>query len=192
LKREGEVTRIVYTLVILLGIMFWTSAAPDAETHQPQSPLPKPSMKHRIFCEKSYTNFAWGYQHRGVYVDPQGNLYSYASAAGDKPWSPETGSPTEQELERKYSRGRKLIRKIDPQELLEKYRLVEPATKGQFSKRVQEGADRGEIVSQCYSFDAATGRYKEVEFKVEGDWSYENVAPSAKALAQWLESLKAE
>ncbi len=153
---------------------------------------PAAANEQKIFCEKSYTNFAWGYQHGGMYVDPRGNLYSYASAAGDKPWSSETDLPTEQELERKYSRGRKLIRKIDPRELREKFRLVEPAKKGQFSKRVQQGADRGESVSRCYLFDAATGRYKEVELKVEGDWSYENLAPSGRELARWLESLKAE
>jgi hypothetical protein len=184
--------RVAYPLVILcLGVSFCTSGAADSQTDESQRSLPEPSNTPKIFCERSYTNFAWGYQHRGVYVDPQGNVYSYAYAAGDKPWSPRTDSPAEQELEEKYSHGRKFVKKIAPQELVNKYRLVELASTGQYSKRVQQGADRGAYVSRCYVFDTATDRYKEVELKVEGDWSYENLAPSAKQLTTWLESLNA-
>ncbi len=146
----------------------------------------------RIFCERSYTNFAWGFQHRGIYVDSEGDVFRYEYQRDDRVWSPkQPDSPTEQELEDKYNHGRKAIGKVGPQELHEKYRLVEPASRGRLSKHVQRGADQGESVSRCYLLDAAAGRYKEVELKVAGDWSYENPAPSAKELTKWLESLEA-
>ena len=108
--------------------------------------LPAPSQQPgetKVYFENSYTNFAEGYQHSGIYVDPQGNVYSYGYQSADTPWSPkQTDSPSEQEIEEKYSQGRKLIRKIVAQELLEKQGLVQPASTGQFSKRVQQGADR--------------------------------------------------
>lgn len=169
---------VVYVLLILcLTLCDCAHAAPDS-TAEP-----------RIFCDTSHINSAWGYQQRGVYVDPEGNVYSYG---GDKVWSPkQPESPTEQELEEQYSQGRKPIGKVDAQELHEKYRLVEPASRGQLSKPIQHGADQGESVSRCYMFDAAAGRYREVELKVTGDVSYENLAPSARELTKWLESIAA-
>jgi hypothetical protein len=31
----------------------------------------------RFVCERSYTNFAWGYQHAGIYVDRAGGVYRF-------------------------------------------------------------------------------------------------------------------
>jgi hypothetical protein len=182
LKRKNESPFVaLFAFVLLFG-----AACAYGQKQKPQV------SEQRIYCEISYTNFAWGYQHRGLYVDPQGQLYSYQYKRGDKPWSPRSAdSATEQELEEKYSHGRTLIRKIDLQELQEKYKLVEPASKGKMSKRLQRGADQGSSVTRCYLFEAAGERYKEVELKVAGDWSYENLAPSAKKLAMWLASLQA-
>lgn len=167
----------IFLILILLG--FGSSAA----TQNTQ----------KIYCERSSTNFAWGYQHHGVYVDPEGNLYSYTYQRSDKPWSPkQDDAPTAQELEDKYSHGKKLIRKIEPQEWQAKLKLLVAASNGQMSKRKQSGADMGSNVCRCYVPDATNQRYKPIELRVQGDWSYENLAPSAKALADWLESLPAK
>jgi len=160
--------------------------------NQSQPSLSGQIMKQKFLFERSYTNFAWGYQHAGIYLDNQGNVYSYAYQMGEKPWSPQQAdSFTEPELEERYSHGRKLVRTIDSKELLEKYRLIGQASKGQYSKRLQRGADQGAYVSSCYVYDEATGRYKEIELRVKGDWNYENLSPAARELAEWLESLKA-
>jgi hypothetical protein len=163
------------------GMLMNTSIQKDAQTLNTQ----------KVYCERSYTNFAWGYQHNGIYIDPQGNLYSYKYHRTDKPWSPKQAeSPTEPELEDKYSHGRQLIRTIEPQEWQAKRKLLVAASNGQMSARKQRGADMGANVCRCYVFDEASSHYKEVELRVRGDWSYENLAPSAKELADWLESLQ--
>lgn len=170
----------IFLLLILLS--------PGISTPRRQ-PTPTPQ---KVYCERSYTNFAWGYQHKGIYLDPQGNLYSYSYQPKDKPWSPkQDDAPTATELEDKYSHGRKLIRKLDSQEWQAKIRLLTAASNGQMSKRKQSGADMGSNVCRCYVVDAAGQKFKQVELRVQGDWSYENLAPSAKMLADWLESLSA-
>jgi hypothetical protein len=154
--------------------------------------LPRQPTKQKFLFERSYTNFAWGYQHAGVYIDNQGYVYSYAYQIGEKPWSPQQAdSFTELELEERYSHARKLVRTVDSKELLEKYKLIGQASKGQYSKRLQKGADQGAFVSSCYVYDEATGRYKEIELRVKGDWNYENLSPAARELADWLETLNA-
>lgn len=154
------------------------------------SSRPEPSAP-QIFCERSFTNFAWGYVHQGIYVDHAGQLYSYEYQRGDRPWSPkQDDAPTRQELEEKYNHGRKLIRQLDAQEVQEKFSLVVPASKGQLSKRVQRGADQGATVCRCYLPAANADHYRVVELRVTGDWSYENLAPEAKRLIRWLESLR--
>lgn len=175
-----------YLALILIFVFF--DYCGSAVMNTPKSNAPQPLNK--AYCERSYTNFAWGYQHNGIYVDAEGNLYSYSYQRTDKPWDPKQAeAPTAQELEDKYNHNRKLIRKIEPQEWQAKLKLLAEASKGHLSKRKQSGADMGSNVCQCYVLDEANNRYKQVELRVQGDWSYENLAPSAKALANWLEAL---
>ena len=100
-----------------------------------------------------------------------------------------TQSPTEQELEAKYSHGRKLLRTVDAKELAAMIPLIAQAKKGPYSRHEPTGADRGGFGSTCYWYDAATRRYREVEIEEEGDFTYKNLSPAAAALARWLVSL---
>lgn len=175
--KTGEMSMRYFSLFVLLLSVSFSAPAQKAATQPP-----------KIYCERSYTNFAWGYQHHGIYVDPQGNLYSYSYQPKDKPWSPkQEAAPTAAELEEKYSHGRKLVRQLAPQEWQDKRKLVAAASKGKLSERKQSGADMGSNVCRCYMAEGAG--FKQVELRVQGDWSYENLAPSAKVLATWLEAL---
>ena len=182
-----------YLSMILILVSVFFDYSSNAVINTPRQNTSPTLNTQKAYCERSYTNFAWGYQHNGIYVDAEGNLYSYSYQRSDKPWSPKQGdTPTAEELEDKYSHGRKLIRKIEPQELQAKLKLLAAARNGQLSKRKQSGADMGSNVCRCYVFDETANRYKDVFLRVQGDWSYENLAPSAKTLADWLESLQAK
>lgn len=181
---------VALTFVLLcFGYSYGFNQAPSLPQNQSEPSLSLQLRKQKFLFESSYTNHAWGYQHDGIYIDNQGNVYRYAYQKGDKPWLPQSNSFTEQELEEKYSHGRKLVKTIDSKELLEKYRLIGQASKERYSKRLGGGADQGAIVSSCYVYDEATGSYKAIELGVEGDWTYENLSPVARELAEWLESL---
>lgn len=143
----------------------------------------------RFLCERSYTNFAWGYQHNGIFVDREGHVYRFdipRTRLKDQPTGP---AYTEAELETKYGPSPTVIRTVPREELLEMIRLIPSAARGTYSARTSAGADRGALVSACYVFDADTGLYREVELDVKGDWEYRNLSPEAQKLAAWLESL---
>ncbi|MFN7929799.1 MAG: hypothetical protein U0Y68_18010 [Blastocatellia bacterium] len=180
----------IASLLLCLSFLLNFCGNPAANTPNKQQTTTMNTQK--IYCEQSYTNFAWGYQHHGIYVDSEGNLYSYSYQPKDKPWSPkQDAAPTAAELEEKYSHGRQFIRKLDAQEWEAKRKLFAAAHDGKLSDRKQSGADMGANICRCYVSDEAGQQYKEVTLRVQGDWSYENLAPSAKTLADWLESLRA-
>jgi hypothetical protein len=146
-------------------------------------------ISQRFVCERSYTNFAWGYQHSGIFVDREGRVYRFSDRTDVLRRPPQRPDLTEAEMDQNYGAERQLVRTVSSDELLAMYRLIPAAAKGHHSKRVSAGADRGASVSACYVFDAAEKRYRKVELAVAGDWEYRNLAPEAQELAVWLASL---
>jgi hypothetical protein len=151
---------------------------------QSVTPIPQ-----RFVCERSYSNFAWGYQHSGIYVDREGVVYQFNVRVTRYPKLAQGPGWTESELDNKYGPDRKPLRTVPASELRAMYDLIPAAANGQLSKKVQAGADMGATVSACYLFDPVSQRYREVELEVAGDWKYRNVAPEATKLAAWLASL---
>lgn len=148
------------------------------------------AIKQKFLFEKRYVNFAWSYQYAGIYIDGNGGIYSYAYRQGDKPHiSPSGNLYTEQELEDKYNHNKKRIGEIKLEILAEKFKLIESASKGGYSEPISRGADQGTNSVVCYTYDAATGRYREVTLITKGDMNYENLSESARVLTKWLESL---
>jgi hypothetical protein len=171
--------------VILAGFALWPAGPPAAQTASSQK-----AEGMQVYFEVSYTNYAWGYMHNGIFIDPQGDVYEFMYKRGDKPWRPkESRSVSPQELEDKYSHNRKLIRKIPAEELLVRHALVPAAAKGTTSKAVNTGYDAGARTFGFYLFDPAAGRYKKTVLDTQGDFSSENLAPEARELLKWLKSV---
>jgi hypothetical protein len=169
----------------------WNSATRPANDR----PIAPPSVAHseivqRFVCERSYTNFARGYQHSGFYVDREGGVYRFSVEAETLAPSLPPPDPTEAGIEATYGSGIVLVGRVAADELLAMFRLIPAAARAGYSKRVSAGADRGALVSACYLFDAAQKRYRAVELDVKGDWEYRNLAPEAETLAKWLMSLE--
>ena len=172
--------------VVLAGVAVLRGAPPDRYASATQGEGPR---VQRFLCERSYTNFAWGYQHNGIFVDREGHVYRFdvpRTRLKDQPTGP---AYTEAELETKYGPSPTLLRTVPREDLLEMIRLIPSAARGTYSARTSAGADRGALVSACYVFDPDTGLYRDVELDVKGDWEYRNLSPEAQKLATWLESL---
>jgi hypothetical protein len=146
-------------------------------------------VPQRFVCERSHTNFAWGYRHAGVFVDGTGAIYSFSTVKHHARDPKTPAGLTEGDMEAKYGPA-KLVGTVPAERLLAMYRLIPAAAKGRQSRRTSFAFDFGSLVSSCYVFDAAAGRYQEVELDVKGDWAYHNLAPEAKTLASWLVSLE--
>lgn len=146
-------------------------------------------MQQAFFCERSYTNHAWGYQHRGIYVDRIGGVYRYEHGRGDQPLlRVPADSLTEQALLARYTPGRVSAGTVARAEVAERYREVLAAREGALTERARRMADAGVTVRRCWLPDAG-GVYREVFLRQTGDWERENRSPAAARLTRWLDSL---
>jgi hypothetical protein len=167
----------------------WDPPAPPPPNASAGTTTAPNEIVQRFVCERSYTNFAWGYQHSGIYVDREGGVYRFPAEQRVRLRPPQQANLTEAEMEAKFGESVALIGRVPADELLAMFRLIPAAAKGGYSERVSASRDRGAFVSACYVFDAAGKRHREVELDVKGDWEYRNLAPEAETLTKWLAAL---
>jgi hypothetical protein len=141
-----------------------------------------------ILFEVEHVNFAWGLAWRGIYVDRSGNVFSYDHS--HEPWSLTAQETfTEDELLGKYSFNRELVATLDSTVVLERATLITHASLGSLSELEYPCADAGGTRYTAFTYDEATGLYREVLLRVEGDLYRENESRSARLLYQWLEEV---
>lgn len=151
--------------------------------------VPPPSAPPPFFCERSYTNFAWSYQHRGVYVDGDGGVFAFRHGRGDHGLlEVHADSLTREALLARFAPGRVRVGEVAAEEMAARYAQVLQAREGRLSVRRHRGADMGATVRRCFVPDAG-GVYREVFLRETGDWERENTAPAAVGVARWLDSL---
>jgi hypothetical protein len=142
-----------------------------------------------LFCERSHTNHARSYQHRGIYVDAAGSIFRFRHARGDQHLlRVPADSVTEQALLARFAPGRRQIGTVTPAEMEQRHAQAVEARDGAFSERRRRGADMGATVRRCWLPDAA-GVYRDVLLRQTGDWELENRSPAATELSRWLDSL---
>jgi hypothetical protein len=171
--------RTVAIVLLLCGCQSARAGTP-AET-QPGAPP--------FYCERSHTNHARAYQHRGIYVDSAGAVFSFQHGRGDQALlRVHADSLTEEKLLARYAPGRTPAGTVPAAEMAERYAQVLQAREGALSERKRRGADMGATVRRCYLPDAA-GVYREVFLSQMGDWERHNTSPAAVQLSRWLDSI---
>jgi hypothetical protein len=182
---------VVSTMAVILVPLILSARGAAPAGHEPVAQsreAPADQIVQRYVCERSYTNFAMGYRHSGIYVDRDGRVTRFSVETRLLPTLP-PWPLTQTALEATYGSELVPLRTVARPELLAMFRLIPAAAKGRYSPRVSGGADLGSLSSVCYMVDAGDGRYREVELDVTGDWSYRNLAPEAQTLAKWLAAL---
>ncbi len=178
IMREFERPSVLaFTVFVLISTAVIGPAAGEGEV-----------IEQKVLYNISYVNFAWGYSHNGIYIDNEGNVFEYKFTDGDAGWiNTRDETYTEEEILANFTRPsiRSRIDKIDRATLLEKYKLIKPASEGEIV-RTSGGADMGSFSYTAYLFNSQTKQYKAVILDSFGDWKVENRSPSAKALHQWL------
>lgn len=173
-------SRLGAAALALLGGCPSAQAADGAESASAVPPF---------YCERAYTNHAWGYQHRGVYVDRDGGVFSFRHEGNDQVLlRVPADSLTEQALLARYAPGRAPAGRVDAAEMAERYAQVLQARAGTLSPRQHRRADAGATLRRCFLPDEA-GIYRPVVLRQTGDWEFENTAPAARELSRWLDSL---
>ena len=190
---RGKFFTVTLVALLIFSSLAMLSISVSGQNNGKAQDKPKRSGARQIICERTYINFAFGRVHRGLYVDREGNVYSYAYQRRDQPWrSGKDGTYTAEELLEKYNHNKKLIAKVNLKEIAAKRELILKASTGAYSERIRRGADQGTYASTCYLYDAATGKHKGITLKKSGDENYENLSEEAKTLSAWLDSLAPE
>lgn len=173
--------RIAAALAAIAGCTSARAAAvADAET---------PAATQSIYCERSHTNHAWSYQHRGIYVDAAGSIFRFEHARGDQHLlRVPADSVTEQALLARFAAGRRQIGTVAAAEMARRRAQAMEARQGTLTERRRRGADMGATVRRCW-LPGAEGVYREVLMRQTGDWEFENRSPAARELSAWLDSL---
>lgn len=124
LRPGNRSTRLRVAAQVLLGGCPSARAgtAPASETSSAAQPF---------FCERSYTNHAWSYQHRGVYVDAAGEVFSFRHGRDDQPLlRVPADSLTERALLARYAPGRARVGGVPVAEMAERRAQVPRAPRG--------------------------------------------------------------
>jgi photosystem II stability/assembly factor-like uncharacterized protein len=154
----------------------------------------------RAYCEASIKSSGMGYsQLNGIYLNPDGNLYSYAYQSGDKinPLGGLMGSAppiTDQQLEDFYSSRRKHIRQINPEEWQAKLKLLSEINQEPMPGNNASVDSPGDLVCRCYVYNNEGDKnWQEVKLRqYAGVMSADNKSPGAIELADWLSALRTE
>ena len=141
----------------------------------------------RIYFEREYVNFAWGYVHFGWFIDSSGQVISYDIAkSGDRWVANPSGYYTEEQLWIKIHHM-DTLRSSVPADTLQFLRgLAQNAVAGTSSDTICAGADMGAHSYSCYVFQADSSKFRRIVLRVEGDCSYHNTSQSAITLATWM------
>jgi hypothetical protein len=144
----------------------------------------------KYLFEVSYINHAWGYVDQGIYIDRDGNVYSYdLSNRNPRFQYPEDGAYSQASLDDKYSSNLLFIRTVDRGTLLQMSNLIGPASQGQLTDPENTACDAGGTAYTAFLFDEVTREYTGVLLYQSGDWTVENTAPEAATLRDWLMQL---
>ena len=173
--------KLLFPLSIFLFHFLSCSDSTDSSTNN--------SSKQKFLFEVDYVNFAWGFTYHGTYIDELGYVYKNDLKDTKDTFLIESDYFTSEYLERKYRHNKQFIKKILLSELNEKAKLIEKASKGNYSDTVSKGEDMGSIEYKGYLYDTHNKKYRPVVLRVEGDYYYENLSIEAKILADWLESV---
>jgi len=137
--------------------------------------------------EVEYVNHAWGLAWRGLVIDRNGNINAYDH--GHEIWQPpNSDSYTESELDSKYEHGSRQIGQVDEATIKQQFSRI-ASVDGQLSAPQYPCADAGGLTYRAFLYEAATGLYRPLLLRQEGDKTQENTSDAAEELAGWLRNL---
>jgi hypothetical protein len=141
----------------------------------------------QVFFEVEYVNYAHGYQHHGFYVDQGGGVHAYDFTGTGEIWRDSVARGfAASTLMKKFGHHDSLLTTIDADSLSQSHLLAKEAAQGTFSDTAKNVADRGTLAYYAYLYDPALGSYRRITLREDGDWSFRNQSPAARALVDWL------
>lgn len=182
-------------VIAALSLASLTACEADPAKRADTPPTPTPSTQQTWLCGREYANMAWGYQRRGVVLDMAGNIWRYeiSPAAVTLPWSPKDMSRlSAADLKMRYETAMTTGKKVPAEEIARHFALIEEASNATPTQPSPVGADMGQNILYCYTYDAPTRTYGQVMLDNKGDWDSTNPSEAAKMLKTWLDGALGE
>lgn len=180
--------------VLLAGLAFLGVSA--CEAVGPVDTVPATSGQTWL-CGREYANQAWGYQRRGVVLDTAGSVWRYEIRSVPNtmvnPWQPKDVSKmSEDEVKLRYAGAVATGKKVSLEEIGRNAGLIDQAAQAKPTEPKGVGADMGQTLTYCYSYDGSRREYSQVMLDNKGDWVSTNPSPAAKTLVAWLDGALGE
>ncbi|MEW6710249.1 MAG: hypothetical protein AB1403_10545 [Candidatus Riflebacteria bacterium] len=139
---------------------------------------------------KSYQNWAWGAEYKGIIVDGAGQVFSFNFPKEDLGPTFATAKPeTIADLKEYFNKGRSLIKSIPAAEVEKMAGLISQVENASYSADVHTACDAGTDLWLAYRQDEISGKLKKVLLHKSGDLTQKSDSPAAKILVEWLDGL---
>ncbi|MFZ5951249.1 MAG: hypothetical protein ACOYXC_11115 [Candidatus Rifleibacteriota bacterium] len=139
---------------------------------------------------KSYQNWAWGAEYKGIIVDGAGQVFSFSFP--EKELGPDFASEkpdTIAGLKEYFNKSRSLLKSIPAAEVEKMAGLISQVENASYSEDVHTACDAGTNLWLAYRQDKNSGQLKEVLLSKTGDFTQKSDSPAAKILVEWLDGL---
>lgn len=132
-----------------------------------------------------YINHAWGYQHSGFIIDPEGNVSGFNLPSG---WNyhDSEGYISAADMEENLAQLGEPYCKVSNYDLAYYGAKLEKALKGKITEPEHRMCDAGSTTVAGYIFEPAANRYRYVFIRQTGDFYKENASRDAAEIYEWL------
>jgi hypothetical protein len=144
--------------------------------------------KQAIMFQLDYTNYAWGYEHKGFIIDYEGNVLIYNNP---EVWNfPDKDfSMSKKQISENISSCIRSGMKIPDEELHKYTNYIKNIASSKVSAIKNVAADAGSLKFICYQLSESTGIYTGHLIKMEGDFTCENLNFFAKKTSSWMKEI---
>jgi hypothetical protein len=153
-----------------------------------------PPASQKILFECYYINRAWGYSHRGFFIDNEGKVLDYSqsgSGVNNTAWNfpDDQGMISEQALMENLQKTTVRDTLINKKTLEEYADIIYLVDENSYTER-HNAYDMGARIYTCYQYNKDTRTYKQVKVSENGDWIRINNNKYAKQISDWLQTIR--
>lgn len=180
-------SKINYLSGVLLAMVMLFSCEPSQE----EAPIDDPELPTElaVLFQYEYINWAWGYQHRGWFIDNHGNRRKFdISESGNWKNTDNDGYISKEDLAFNFAKATEIAQQIPLLAVVQNEQLIPGTVNGDLSEPESGGADMGAFAYFCYAWNEELQMYKKQLLTVEGDWRQHNTNTDAIALTKWLKT----
>jgi hypothetical protein len=164
----------------ILCLVFLLAACNDTDSDQNSS--------YRFYVE--YTNHAWGFDHRGLFINDSGEVYSYQLE--QIPDLERDNSYTEQELDNLFAQNQAYLMTLESSEFSSMVSMSERVETDHLTDPENNCFDAGIYRYSTFDYNKDTGVYSDILLYQTGDWRIVNNDANAIAVRDWLIALALE